>query len=551
MSDSHQPAPVGSISRSEQQPEARAANIRAARAIAETVRTSLGPAGRDKMLIEDGTVIVTNDGSSILHHVDVTHPAASLLVRAAASQEDGPGDGTSSTVLLAGELLANAESLFEQGLHPTTVIDGYRLGLEHALGALDEIGTPVDGQDRALLSNLAATTMTGRWDADRVEFLADLSVATALAATRNGRVDLDRVALQTVPGGSVTDSTLVEGVAIDLDTSSTNVASFEPAREHRSHSTVALIDGELRVRTGDSVTTAAVETAAELDAIRQGEEAAVAEILDTLDRAGVEVVYCQKQAADRVASRLGRAGILVVERTRQDEFDALETVTGAERVLAAEDVDQSVLGQAGAVERAEIGGEEFITVTGENGDAHTLILRAGTEHVLDELKRIFDDSLSVLATAIERGQVVPGGGGTEAWLAGAVRSQATGVGGKPQLAMEQFADALEALPKTLAANAGRNPIDIMTALRAAQVESGPEIGFHTDAGVSNVVEQGLLEPAELKRRLLTNAVEAATVILRVDDVIASTKQPEESADDSDGTPALHQDEGGYPWAVGH
>ncbi|MGM0370939.1 MAG: thermosome subunit beta [Halobacteriota archaeon] len=546
--------PIQSISRSTQQASGETAldaNITAAQAIAETVRSTLGPRGRDKMLITDGTVIVTNDGSSILHRLDVTHPAASLLVSTAESQESGQGDGTSSTVLFAGDLLGEAEGLLEDGLHPRTVIQGYRIALDHALETVSDLGTAIDSTDRELLSNLAATTMTGRWDADRIAFLADLSVETAMAASSGDRIDLDRVALQKVQGGAVTDSQLIDGVAINLDQSSTDVASFDPTSTNWDGSTIALLDGELRVRTGGQVTKATVETAAQLDEIERHETQTIETIGRQFEAAGVDIVFCQKQVADRITAQLGRRGILVVERTRQDEFDALEALTGATRVVKPEDVDASVLGQTTTVDLSVSGGEEFITVRSDVGEAHTLVLRAGTAHVLDELKRIFDDSLTVIKTAVAEGKVVPGGGAAEVWVADAVRSRATGIDGPEQLAAAAFADALEALPKTLARNAGVDPIDTLTTLRAAQTERGPAVGFDADAGVVNVLDRGLVEPLALKRRLLSNATEAATLILRIDDVIAAVDRDAEQGNGAMDTPTYHVDDGGYPWAIGH
>ncbi|AOW79833.1 thermosome subunit alpha [Halodesulfurarchaeum formicicum] len=546
--------PIQSISRSTQQASgetALEANITAAQAIAETVRSTLGPRGRDKMLITDGTVIVTNDGSSILHRLDVTHPAASLLVSTAESQESGQGDGTSSTVLFAGDLLGEAEGLLEDGLHPRTVIQGYRIALDHALETVTDLGTAIDATDRELLSNLAATTMTGRWDADRIAFLADLSVETAMAARIGDRIDLDRVALQKVQGGAVTDSELIDGVAINLDQSSTDVASFEPRSTDWDGSTIALLDGELNVRTGGQVTNATVETAAQLDEIERHETQTIEHIVRQFEAAGVDIVFCQKQAADRITAQLGRRGILVVERTRQDEFDALEALTGATRVVKPADVDASVLGQTTTVDLSVSGGEEFITIRSDTGEAHTLVLRAGTAHVLDELKRIFDDSLTVIKTAVTEGEVVPGGGAAELWVAEAVRSRATGIDGPEQLAAESFADALEALPKTLARNAGVDPIDTLTTLRAAQTDRGPTVGFDADAGVVDVLDRGLVEPLALKRRLLSNATEAATLILRIDDVIAAVDRDSGQGEESTDTPTYHVDDDGYPWAIGH
>ncbi|MDR5657594.1 thermosome subunit beta [Halodesulfurarchaeum sp. HSR-GB] len=546
--------PIQSISRSTQQASGETAldaNITAAQAIAETVRSTLGPRGRDKMLISDGTVIVTNDGSSILHRLDVTHPAASLLVSTAESQESGQGDGTSSTVLFAGDLLGEADGLLDDGLHPRTVIQGYRIALDHALETVSDLGTAIDSTDRELLSNLAATTMTGRWDADRIAFLADLSVETAMAASSGDRIDLDRVALQKVQGGAVTDSQLIDGVAINLDQSSTDVASFDPTSTDWDGSTIALLDGELRVRTGGQVTKATVETAAQLDEIERSETQTIEKIVRQFEAAGVDIVFCQKQAADRITAQLGRRGILVVERTRQDEFDALEALTGATRVVKPEDVDASVLGQTTTVDLSVSGGEEFITVRSDAGEAHTLVLRAGAAHVLDELKRIFDDSLTVIKTAVAEGKVVPGGGAAEVWVAEAVRSRATGIDGPEQLAAEAFADALESLPKTLARNAGVDPIDTLTTLRAAQTDRGPTVGFDADAGVVDVLDRGLVEPLALKRRLLSNATEAATLILRIDDVIAAVDRDGGQGDEATDTPTYHADEGGYPWAIGH
>ncbi|MFD1589169.1 thermosome subunit alpha [Halorientalis brevis] len=541
-----------------QERDVREMNVTAGTALADAIRTTLGPRGMDKMLVgDDGKVVVTNDGASILDRMDIEHPAAREIVQVAQSQHDRIGDGTTTAVIVAGELLTEAARLTEQGLHPTTIDAGYTRAVDLALSALDECTVPVDPADTELLEAIARTAITGKWSDREATAIVELVVEAAQAVERNGTVERRRITRTTIPGGSPTDSELVAGLAIDVDASSTTLASLDVDLPRRIEDAgVALIDDQLTVEKADAITRVSVENPTQLGQfadyeadVYEGQASGIADV-------GADIVFCQKSIDDDVRARLARHGVIAVERTRQDEMHKLARATGAGLVKRVDELTSDHVGRAGVVERRTLADTELVVV-GECPDTEqrSLILRGGTAHVIDETKRLIENCLDDVTLAIERGAVVPGGGATEVAVAARLREAADGIAGREQLAVTAFADALESIPRTLAESAGLDPIDALVALRNRHADDEWRTGLDVDGGeLADVVERGVVEPATIKRHAITSAAEATTVLVGIDDMLVATGEGDGEHDhghDHDHGRGGVEATGGYPWAVGH
>lgn len=539
--------------------DARTANISAGRALADLLRTTLGPKGLDKMLVgSDGKVVVTNDGASMLDRLDIEQPIATVLVETASQQEDRIGDGTTTAVVLAGELLATAEDLLDRGLHPTTIVDGYHRAAQRAVEALDQDAIVIDGDDPERLREVARTTITGKWDAEATAFLADRVVETVTAIRGDRAVDFRKITRKTAPGGSVFDAQVLDGLLIDMAESSTDVVSPEPGPPRRIEgATVALVDDQLTIETPTGGGPVDVESAADLERFRAYEDEVYASQVERLADVDADVVFCQKSIDDRVRYLLAKEGILAVERTRQDELYKLGRATGARYVASVDELTPAHTGRAGVVERRTVGATQFTVVRDAEGfDQVSLLLRGGTAHVADEVKRLVDDCFHVLKLVIEEGRVVPGAGAAEAHVAQALRDYATGVPRREQLAIEAFADSLDVIPRTLAETAGLDPVDSLVELRSRHHRGDRRAGLALDTGeVTDVVERGVVEPAAVKRRAIYSAAEAATLVLRVDEVAPGATDRDDHGhaeeDHAHGPGELVESTDGYPWAVGH
>lgn len=536
--------------------DARAGNIAAGRALSETIRTTLGPKGLDKMLVtSDGTVVVTNDGASILDRMDIDHPAARAIVETAEQQDRRAADGTTTAVMLAGELLAEAESLLERGLHPTNVVEGYAWAGSRAVESLAESALDVDPDDETRLREIARTVITGKWDEEATEFLAGLAVDTVRSTGASDRVDLETITRKTISGGSFYDSERIDGLLIDMESSSTDVVSPGALPRRIEGATVALVDDQLTIETATGTGTVTVDSPEQLAAFREYEDEIYEAYVGDIAATGADVVFCQKGIDDPVRAMLAREGILAVERTRQDELYKLARATGARYVASTDELTPAHAGEAAVVDRRPVGDREVTVVRAdEDAEQVSLLLRGGTEHVAEETKRLLDDCIYVLKFAVERGRVVPGGGATETSLAGTLRTEAAALEGREQLAAEAFADALEVVPRTLAETAGLDPIDAVVELRARHHGGEATAGVAvTDGRIDDVLPRGVLEPLVVKERAITGAMEAATTLLRIDEVIP-TSADEEETDDHDhgsGPGGLVESTEGYPWAVGH
>ncbi|MFB6234154.1 MAG: thermosome subunit alpha [Halopenitus sp.] len=498
--------------------DAQTMNITAGKAVAESVRTTLGPKGMDKMLVDStGSVVVTNDGVTILKEMDIDHPAANMIVEVSETQEDEVGDGTTSAVVEAGELLDQAEELIDQDIHATTLAQGYRQASQKAQEILEEEAIDVSEDDRETLIEIAATAMTGKGAESAKDQLADLVVDAVVAVAEDDTIDNDNVSVEKVVGGSIDESELVEGVIVDKERVDENMPfAVEDAD-------VALFDGAIEVKETEIDAEVNVTDPDQLQNFLDQEEEQLREMVNQLEAVGADVVFTDGGIDDMAQHYLAQEGILAVRRTSSGDLDQLARATGARVVGNLDDIEADDLGFAGSVAQKDIGGDERIFVEDvEDAKSVTLIVRGGTEHVVDEVERAIEDSLGVVRTTLLDGKVLPGGGAPETELAIQLREFADSVGGREQLAVEAFADALEVIPRTLAENAGLDPIDSLVDLRSRH--AGGEFGAGLDAYTGEVIdmeEEGVVEPLRVKTQAIESATEAATMILRIDDVIAA------------------------------
>jgi thermosome len=498
--------------------DAQNMNITAGKAVAESVRTTLGPKGMDKMLVDSGgSVVVTNDGVTILKEMDIDHPAANMIVEVSETQEEEVGDGTTSAVVVAGELLDQAEELLDQDIHATTLAQGYRQAAEKAKEILDEEAIEVSADDRDTLVEIAETAMTGKGAENSKDLLAELVVDAVLAVQDDDGIDTENVSVEKVVGSSIDESELVEGVIVDKERVDENMPfAVEDAD-------VALFDGAIEVKETEIDAEVNVTDPDQLQQFLDQEEAQLREMVDHLVDIGADVVFVGDGIDDMAQHYLAQEGILAVRRAKAGDLNRLARATGGRVVSNLDDLESDDLGFAGSVAQKDIGGDERIFVEDvEEAKSVTLILRGGTEHVVDEVERAIEDSLGVVRTTLLDGQVLPGGGAPEAELALQLRDFADSVGGREQLAVEAFADALEVVPRTLAENAGLDPIDSLVDLRSRH--DGGEFGAGLDAYTGDVIDmeaEGVVEPLRVKTQAIESATEAAVMILRIDDVIAA------------------------------
>ncbi|GGN06375.1 TCP-1/cpn60 chaperonin family protein [Halarchaeum nitratireducens] len=520
--------------------------LEAGTAVAATVRTTLGPNGMDTMVVDrDGSVLVTNTGSSVLERLDVAHPIGRSAVAAAASQDRAASDGSTRTVILLGALLDRARELIEDGAHPRTVVKGYARATERARERLAEYAAPFDDDERERLERIVATTVNGRWDDDAVGHFA----TAVVSALRRVDFDASRLTLHGYAGEGVAASTLVDGILVDHDASSTSVAPVVGADvPSLAAPRIALVRDAIGLDDTAAGTTVTVDDAHTLERVRDHERDVTAGLVDAVRESGADALFCAKPVDDGVRVALARAGVLVVERTRSDEFAAIERATDADAVPSPRDLDAAALGRAGSIRRREIGDVSTLVVADCPVEAHaSLVLRGGTPHVVEETRRIVADGIDVLRQAVRDGRVVPGGGASATALSQTLASEATRVSGREQLVRSAYAEALTTLPRTLAENAGRDPTTAIADLKRRQRADGPDIGIGVDGSLVDARAAEIVEPPTVLRSCLTNAFETAATVLRVDDVLpAATANPSDEGMAPDGP-----DHGGYPWAIGH
>jgi thermosome len=499
--------------------DAQSSNINAGKAVAESVRTTLGPRGMDKMLVsDDGDVVITNDGATILGEMDIEHPAAQMIVEVAETQEEEVGDGTTTATVLAGQLLAQAEDLLEDDVHPTTIVEGYHEAGTLAREAIDEI-TMDDELDDERLERVAATSMTGKGTGDiDAEALAETVVAAIRQVEADDGVHRDDVTVRAQTGAGASATELVEGVISEEEPVHANMPrSVEDA-------SVAVLDLDLDLREANIDAEYNVTDVDQLNAALDAEEEELRGYAEALADAGVDVAFVTGDVEDRVSSFLAEDDVLAFESVDDSEAERIARATGASIVGTVDDLGEENFGFAETV-RVETFGEDDLTFVegGAEAETVTVLARGGTEHVADELERALTDALDVVTAALDAGGAVPGAGATEIAIADHVRDGAAAVEGRKQLAVEAFADAVDVLPRTLAENTGMDPIDALVDLRTTHESEGVAgiISEGQTGEVRDPIEAGVFDPAAVKREAVESATEAATMIARIDDVISA------------------------------
>jgi len=510
--------------------DAQTNNIMAAKIIAEVLRTTLGPRGMDKMLIDGlGDITITNDGAAILDEIDVQHPAAKMMVEVAKTQDDMVGDGTTTAVILAGELLRKAEELLTQNIHPTIIVQGYRKAVEKAVEALDGLAITVDIDDRATLKKVSMTSMGSKAVGNARDHLSEITIdAVKLIAEKRGEktiADIDNIQRVKKEGKSLFDTELIRGIIIDKEI----VHAGMPKRIEKAK--IALIDSPLEVEKTEFSAEIRIRDPSQMKAFLDKETTMLKEMVEKVKASGATVLFCQKGIGDLAQHFLSKEGIIAARRVKQSDMEKLARATGGKVITKLDDLKSGDLGEAGIVEERKVGDDKMIFVEKcKEPQSVAVLIRAGLERMVDEADRAMNDALSVVADVVEYNKIVAGGGATESEIAKVLRSFATTVGGREQLAIEAFAESLEIVPKTLAENAGLESIDILVGLRAAhEKKNGHLMGVDVFKGkIVNSYEDGVVEPLKVKEQAMKSATEVASMILRIDDVIASTK-PKEGA----------------------
>jgi len=501
--------------------DAQGGNIAAAKAVANAVRTTLGPKGMDKMLVDTiGDVVITNDGVTILKEMDIEHPAAKMMVEVAKTQDDEVGDGTTTAVVIAGELLKRSEDLLEQDVHPTVIAHGYRMAAEKSQEILDDLSIEVKPNNLEMLRKIADTAMTGKGAEASKEKLTELVVrAITMIADEDGTVDTDFVKIEKKVGGSIEDSEIVEGVVIDKER--VHPAMPKVVRDAK----ILLLNAAVEFKKTEVDAEISITSPDQLQMFLDEEERMIKAIVEKIVASGANVLICQKGIDDIAQHYLAKAGILAIRRVKKSDLTKLSRATGATVISSIDAIDADELGSAGLVDEKKVSGEEMIFVTEcVNPKAVTLIVRGGTEHVVDELDRAIEDALRVVAVAIEDGKFVAGGGAPEVELSLRLREFAATQGGRAQLAIEAFAAALEIIPRTLAENAGLDPIDMLVELRSEHEAGKKTVGLDVfEARPADMLAAGVVEPVRVKTQAIASAAESAIMILRIDDVIAASK----------------------------
>jgi thermosome len=503
--------------------EAQRSNIMAAKAVAGAVRTTLGPKGMDKMLVDTlGDVVITNDGVTILKEMDIEHPAAKMMVEIAKTQDTEVGDGTTTAVVLAGELLKQAEGLLDQEIHPTVIAAGYRAAADKSMEILKAIAVNVSAKDEELLKKIAITAMTGKGSGTARDELANLAVqAVKSVVDEDGSVDIDNITVEKKVGGGITDSQIVRGVVIDKDRLHPNMP------KKVTDAKIALLNAAIEIEKTEVDAKIEITSPDQLQAFLDQEETMLKDMVDSIVATGANVVFCQKGIDDLAQHFLAKAGIYTIRRVKKSDMEKLARATGGRIVTSIHDLSEKDLGKSCIVEERKIGDEKMTFVEEcENPKSVSIILRGGTEHVVDELNRAMEDALRVVGVVVEDKMLVPGGGAPEVELALRLREYAATVGGREQLAIEAFADSMEVIPKTLAENAGLDQIDTLVALRSQHEKTMKSAGLDMDTGEPvDMLSLGVVEPLRVKTQAINSAAEAAVMILRIDDVIASKAGP--------------------------
>jgi len=531
--------------------EAQKNNIAAGKIISDIVRSSLGPRGMDKMLVDSlGDVTITNDGATILKEIDVQHPAAKMLVEISKTTDNEVGDGTTSAVVLAGALLENAESLILQDVHPTVIVDGYKKAAKKAKHYLSEIGEKITPNDKTMLKKIAKTSMQTKLVRKDSDFLADIIVNSIVSVARkdgeNFNVDVDDVKVEKKTGGSIKDSTLVKGIVLDKEV----VHSGMPKKV--SEAKIALINTALEISKTETDAKININNPQQMKSFLDEENKMLKNMVDKVIGSGATVVLCQKGIDDMAQHYLSKAGIVAVRRVKESDMTKLAKATGARIVTNLDDLFEKDLGSAENVEEKKIEEDRWVFVEGcRHPKSVTLLLRAGSQRVVDEVERSVHDSIMVVRDVMEFPSVVAGGGSPETYAATKIRNWSKSLEGREQLAAEKFAESLESIPITLSENAGMDPIDTLTNLRSKQNKGEKWTGIDVMKGrVTNMKSSDIIEPLAVKNQIVSAATEAACMIIRIDDVIATAKSAGPPPGAEGGMPPGMGGMGGMPPGMG-
>jgi len=506
--------------------DAQRANMMAAKVVAETVKSALGPKGMDKMLVDSlGDVTITSDGATILKEMDIQHPAAKMMVEVAKATDDEVGDGTTSVVVLAGSLLEKAEELLDKNVHSTIIVDGYRKAAEKALKLYDEIAIEVSATDLDMLKKVAMTSMASKIVRENREYLANLAVGAILKVAEKEddlyNVDLDNVEVQKKAGRSLTETSLVEGIVLDKEVA-------HPGMPKRiENAKIALIDVALEVKKTEFSAKINIDRPDQMKAFMDKEESMMRGMVDKIAASGANVAICQKGIDDLVQYFLAKKNILAVRRAKKSSMEKLGKATDGRLITNLDDFSESDLGNAGLVEERRLEEDKWVFIEGcKNPKAVTVLVRGGTEKIVDEAERSIHDALSVVRDVVQKPKVAAGGGAPEMEVASRLREWAGSLLGREQLAAFSFAEALEVIPTTLAENAGLDPIDILVELRSRHEKGEKWTGVDVPGGkVGDMAKLGVYEPLAVKEQIIKSASESASMILRIDDVIAAAKPP--------------------------
>jgi thermosome len=504
--------------------DARGSNIMAARIVSEAVKTSLGPKGMDKMLVDSfGDVTITNDGATMLKEMDVQHPAAKMMVEVSKTQDDEVGDGTTSVVILTGELLAKATELMDKKVHPIVIIDGYRQAEEEALKILEKIAEKVDPKDKAVLKKVSVTTMASKLINQHSSHLSDIAVEAVLqvAEPDNGgyTVDLDNIKVEKKPGASMTDTRLVKGLIIDKE------VVHDGMPKQVKNAVIGLLNAAMEIEKTEFDSKIAIETPDQMQAYLDQEEQMLRDMVKKVKDSGINVLLCQKGIDDMVQHFLAREGIFASRRLKKSDMDALAKATGGKVVNAIEQLSKEDAGYADLVEERKISEDKMIFVEGcKNPKAVSILIRGGTERIVDEAERSIHDALCVVKDVVQEPKIVAGGGAPEIETARLLREFAEKLAGRERLAVVAFADALEVIAITLAENSGMDPIDAISEMRSEHAKGKKWVGIN---GYTNKVADlsliNVYEPMVVKAQAIKSATEAATLLLKIDDIIAVSK----------------------------
>lgn len=503
--------------------DAQRINILIAKAVANAVKSTLGPKGMDKMLVDDmGDVTISNDGATILSEMQIDHPAGKMMVEVAKTQDREVGDGTTSAVILAGGLLQKAEALLDDEIHPSIIINGYRMAEKKAKEIAADISDTLSFDDTKTLRKIAMTSMTGK-SAEAEARLSDLVVEAVqtVAEKEDGKyhIDLDHVKIEKKTGASLHDSELIKGIVLDKEIVHTGMP------RHVDNAKIALIDAAMEIKETETDAKIEITSPDQLQAFLDQEESMLKKMVDNIQKSGANVLICQKGIDDLAQHFLSKAGIMAVRRVKQSDLQKLAKSTGGKIVSRIQDITKEDLGHAKLVSEKKIAGDSMVFIEGcKNPKAVTILVRGGTQHVIDEAERALTDALGAVTASIKDGKTVTGGGSTEIEIAMQLQEYAKNVGGREQLAINAFAEALEIIPKTLAETAGMDPIDTLVGLRARHKgKEGKYLGVNVhDSKIDDMRKLNVVEPLRIKTQALSSASEVAQMLLRIDDIIAAT-----------------------------